>query len=64
MRRRLRGEGRLDDGIRPRRLPADQLGDLRGTGPDFIPGAGFSFGLGLAVRVELGGTSLGFVGDC
>ncbi len=45
-------------------MTADQLGDLRGTGPDFIPGAGFSFGLGLAVRVELGGTSLGFVGDC
>ncbi|MGE5828218.1 MAG: serine hydrolase domain-containing protein, partial [Micromonosporaceae bacterium] len=28
----------------------DQLGQLYGTGPDYIPGAGYGFGFGLAVR--------------
>jgi len=33
-------------------MTADHLGPLRGTGLDFIPGDGHTFGLGLAVRVD------------
>ncbi|MEU5691993.1 serine hydrolase domain-containing protein [Actinosynnema sp. NPDC020468] len=45
-------------------LTADQLGPLRGTGPDFIPGEGHSFGLGVAVRRHAGPAAvLGTVGD-
>lgn len=29
---------------------ADQIGDLRGTGPDYIPGQYFSYGFGVGVR--------------
>lgn len=32
-------------------MMSDQLGPLAGTGPDYIPGAGYTFGLGLAVGV-------------
>lgn len=46
-------------------MTADHLGPLRGTGTDYIPGAGFGFGLGLAVRVgNEGAPTLGYEGDC
>lgn len=43
---------------------ADHLGPLRGSGPDYIPGDGHTFGLGVAVRQQLGmAPVLGSVGD-
>lgn len=44
-------------------LTADHLGPLYGSGPDYIPGDGYTFGLGVAVRRDTGGDVLGSVGD-
>lgn len=35
-------------------ITADHLGPLAGTGPDYIPGPGYGFGLGFAVRAAAG----------
>ena len=35
-------------------MTCDHLGPLLGTGPDYIPGPGYGFGLGCAVRVSRG----------
>jgi CubicO group peptidase (beta-lactamase class C family) len=35
-------------------MTADHLGPLAGTGPDYIPGPGYGFGLGFAVRTAAG----------
>lgn len=32
-------------------IMSDQLGPLAGTGPDYIPGAGYAFGLGIALAL-------------
>ncbi len=43
-------------------MTSDHLGPV--TGPSFIPGAGFGFGLGFAVRKEIGGPAMpGSPGD-
>ncbi|HUO38571.1 MAG TPA: serine hydrolase domain-containing protein [Mycobacterium sp.] len=39
-------------------MTSDRLDDVRGTGPDYIPGNGYGFGLGVAVRQQGGGPSL------
>ncbi|KJK51608.1 hypothetical protein UK23_06315 [Lentzea aerocolonigenes] len=42
---------------------ADHLGDLAESGPDYIPGTGYTFGLGLAVRRPVAGHAPGTPGD-
>lgn len=43
---------------------SDHLGTLAGSGPDYIPGPGYGFGLGFAVRRAEGeATTLGSTGD-
>jgi CubicO group peptidase (beta-lactamase class C family) len=55
----LLGGGELD-GVRVlgrhmvRLMTCDHLGPLLGSGPDYIPGPGYGFGLGCAVRVSHG----------
>ncbi|WP_165818655.1 serine hydrolase domain-containing protein [Frankia canadensis] len=46
-------------------MTSDQLGPLYGSGPDYMPRAGYTFGLGVAVRRALGPSSdvLGSPGD-
>lgn len=45
-------------------MTADHLGPLAGTGPDYIPGPGYGFGLGFAVRGAAGMASTpGSAGD-
>lgn len=45
-------------------MTSDHLGDLAGSGPDYMPGAGYGFGLGVAVRLQPGVPSwMGTVGD-
>lgn len=45
-------------------LTSDHLGPLCGTGPDYIPGDGYTFGLGVAVRQQPGLSDvLGSAGD-
>jgi CubicO group peptidase (beta-lactamase class C family) len=43
-------------------MTADHLGGID-TSARFLPGAGFGFGLGFAVRKEIGATSPGSIGD-
>jgi len=43
---------------------SDHLGSLSGSGPDYVPGEGYGFGLGFAVRTAAGGSPvLGSAGD-
>ncbi|MCK9896082.1 serine hydrolase domain-containing protein [Frankia sp. AgB32] len=45
-------------------MTSDQLGPLYGTGPDYMPRAGYTFGLGVAVRRQAGLSDvLGSAGD-
>ncbi|WP_185995755.1 serine hydrolase domain-containing protein [Nocardioides campestrisoli] len=66
----LTGRGTAEDGTKvlsPRFLDmmlSDHLGDLAESGPDFIPGVGYSWGLGVAVRRPRGtGNTPGSPGD-
>lgn len=67
--RMVLGCGKLDGQhvLRPKSLAlatVDHLGSLAGSGPDYIPGPGYGFGLGFAVR-QAGGqaTTRGSTGD-
>lgn len=57
------------DGVRIARpetvaaMVTDHIGELRGTGPDYLPGPGYGFGLGVAVCVAPGETGGHHEGD-
>jgi CubicO group peptidase (beta-lactamase class C family) len=44
-------------------MVSDQIGPLAGTDPDFFPGGGYGFGMGLAVRTSDAATTPGSIGD-
>ncbi|MDP6351633.1 MAG: serine hydrolase domain-containing protein [Alphaproteobacteria bacterium] len=44
-------------------MARDQIGALAGTGPLYIPGGGYGFGLGFAVRTQEEGWAPGAIGD-